>query len=77
MSNYGVELLNDKSAVISEEVMSDPPQHRSAEPGSFEESLLQLICEDKEPTDQKPFTTAKQAEDTMHMANGLLQLFGN
>jgi hypothetical protein len=74
--NYGVELLDDKSQVLGPEMVNAVPQRREAAPGSFEEALLKKICSGAEPADETPFNTAKEAEDTVRLGDGLNALFG-
>jgi hypothetical protein len=60
--SHGIVALTPDDAVIFETPEDEAPQRRDAAPGTFEESLLKLICGGKEPTGANPFATAEEAE---------------
>jgi hypothetical protein len=67
--SHGIVALTPDDAVIFESPDDEAPGRRDAAPGTFEESLLKLICNGKEPKDANPFSTAEEAERVVRVTS--------
>lgn len=74
--SYGIVALDTSQTVIFDQVDENAPVRRDAAPNSFDEALLNRVCGGAEPTDAAPFTSTKEAEDTVRLGNQLDDYFG-